>query len=270
MKLIKNIGLALFILALTIFVASLTLSNHTLTETVLSENISNQYHREMIQQQAGDLIGKEFGSNIAFINAMKPVLNNSLDALDKSVGVDPANGVWNAIPEKLPQGVEDESKYRMYPNTVDDYLFTLTKYSAGGLLPGNSMLFFLLSFILAALGGLMYLLPDLNLIPGIKNNQIYDSPATRGITFKSRMVFLGMTILASILMIKFKDVFTGILTVLAGIFIIYRIRKTNKDNNVSFEKTRKVSAPKGLGWIGISFGIFLILFYVALYLFYIY
>ena len=175
MKLIKNIGLALFVLALTIFVASLTLTNHTLTETVLSENISNQYHREMIQQQAGDLMGKEFGSNVAFINAFKPVLNNSLEALDKASGVDRANGIWNAVPDKLPEGVS-ENNYRMFPNTVDDYLFALTKYSAGGLLPGNSNWFFLLSFILAALGGLMYLLPDLNLIPGIKNNQIYDSP----------------------------------------------------------------------------------------------
>jgi len=267
MKLIKNIGLALFILALTIFVASLTLSNHTLTENVLSENISNQYHREMIQQQAGDLMGKEYGSNVAFINAFKPVLNNSLKALDKSVGVDPENGVWNAVPEKLPEGIEDESKYRMYPNNVDDYLFSLTKYSAGGLLPGNSYWFFLLSFILAALGGLMYLLPDLNLIPGIKNNQIYDSPATRGITFQARMIFLGMTILASILMAIFKYLLIGILTIVAGLFIIYRVYKTNQENDVSFAKTRKASAPKGLGWIGISFGIFLILFYVALYFF---
>ena len=264
MKLIKNIGLALFILALTIFVASLTLSKHTLTDAVLSEKISNTYHREMIKQQAGDLMGKEFGSNVAFINAFKPVLNNSLDALDKSVGVDPANNVWNAIAEKLPEGVS-EGEYRMYANNVDDYLFTLTKYSAGGLLPGKSNLFFLLSFILGALGGLMYLLPDLNLIPGIKNNQIYDSPATRGITFKTRMVFLGMVILASILMAVFKYLLIGVLTIAAGIFIIYRIRKTNLANDVSFQKTRTVSSPQGLGWIGISFGIFLILFYVALY-----
>ncbi|MDG2419030.1 MAG: hypothetical protein P8M17_08565, partial [Saprospiraceae bacterium] len=122
MKLIKNIGLTLFILALTIFVASLTLSNHTLTEDVLSKNVPNQYHQEMIKQQAEDLMGKEFGSNVAFINAIKPVLNNSLEALDKASGVDRANGIWNAIPEKLPEGVS-ENDYRMFPNTVDDYLF---------------------------------------------------------------------------------------------------------------------------------------------------
>ena len=266
MKLIKNIGLALFIIALTIFVASLTLSNHTLTDAVLSEKISNTYHRNMIKQQAGDLMGKEFGSNVAFINAIKPVLNNSLEALDKASGVDRANNIWNAVPEKLPEGVS-ENDYRMFPNTVDDYLFTLTKYSAGGLLPGKSSLFFLLSFILGALGGLMYLLPDLNLVPGIKNNQIYDSPATRGITFKTRMVFLGTTILASIFMAVFKYLFIGILTIAAGIFIIYKIRKTNQENDVTFQKTRTVSATKGLGWIGISFGIFLILFYVSLYFF---
>jgi len=231
MKLIKNIGLALFILALTIFVASLTLSNHTLTDEVLAENISNQYHREMIKQQAGDLM-------------------------------DPDKGIWNAT--TLPEGVS-EWEYRM--GSTDDYLFSLTKYSAGGLLPGNSNLFFLLSFILAALGGLMYLLPDLNLIPGIKNNQIYDSSATRGITFQARMIFLGMTILASILMVVFKYLIIGILTIVAGLFIIYKIQKTNKENNVSFAKTRPVTATKGFGWLGGAFGIFLILFYVALYFF---
>jgi len=264
MKLIKNIGLVLFLLAFTVFILSLTLSKHTLTETVLTENVSNKYHQEMIKKQAGDLMGKEFGNNITFVNAIKPVLNNAKDALDKAAGVDPENGVWNAT--TLPEGVE-EWDYRMGGGNVDDYLFSLTKYSASGLLPSRTNLFLLLSILLGALGVLMYVLPDLNLVPGIKNNQIYDSPATRGIDLKSRAIFLGAAILATVLMGVFKYTLIGILTMVAAVAIIYRIYTSNREDDVTFRKSRSASTDQGIGWIGIAVGTFLIAFYVVLYFF---
>ncbi|MEM6966121.1 MAG: 4Fe-4S dicluster domain-containing protein [Bacteroidota bacterium] len=265
MKFIKNSGLLIFIFSFAVFVLSLTFSNHVLTNELLNEKIpKKKYHREMIAQQAGDMLGKEYNNNIAFINALKPVLKKSKEALDKASGVDPSKGIWNAV--NLPEGVS-EGEYRMFGGDIDHYLFELTKYSATGLLPDRSSLFFLLSFILGSLGALMYLLPDLNLIPGIKNDHIYQSSATRGITFKSRMIFLGAAVLASILMGIFKYFLIGILTIVAGAFIVYRIYQTNKANDVSFVKSRPVTATQGMGWLGASVGIFLIAFYVALYFF---
>ncbi len=264
MKLIKNIGLALFIFSFVVFIASLTLSNHALTDAVLTENISNEYHREMIKSQAGDILGKEYGSNVAFINAITPILNNAKDGLDKAAGIDQSKGIWNAT--TLPEGV-DEWSFRMGDHNVKDYLFTLTKYSGTGFFPNRVGLFFLLSIILGALGMLMYLLPDLNLVPGIKNNNIYHSPATRGINLQSKSIFLGAAILATILMGFYKYVLIATLCMVAAVIIIFLNYKTNKENQVSFAKSRSVTSDKGLGWIGITVGTFLIGFYVALYFF---
>jgi len=264
MKLIKNIGLALFIFSFFVFIATLTLSNHTLTDDVLTENISNKYHREMIKSQAGDIFGKEFGSNVAFIKAIEPVLNNAKDGLDKAAGIDTKNGVWNAT--TLPEGVS-EWGYRMGDGNVKDYLFTLTKYSATGFFPSRTSLFFLLSIILGALGMLMYLLPDLGLVPGIKNNNIYHSTATRGINLQSRSIFLGAAILATILMGVYKYFLVAALCMVVAVIAIFLIYKSNKENDVTFAKSRSVTSDKGLGWIGITVGTFLIGFYVALYFF---
>ncbi|MEM9920260.1 MAG: 4Fe-4S dicluster domain-containing protein [Bacteroidota bacterium] len=262
MKTIKNLGLFLFLAAIVIFTLSLSLSQHQLTADVLQKQIGKQYHREMIQQQAGDLLEEEYGSNVAFISALKPILVESQKALEKASGVDPANNVWNAV--NLPEGVS-EWDYRMSDSDIEGYLFSLTKYSAVGLLPGNTGLFFLLSFILGALGALLYFLTDLQLIPGIKNNQIYDSTATRGVTFSIRMVFLIAVLIATAIAGIFKAVLPAILTVVAGAIIIFLIYRKYKKKNIDTRKSRTVTATKGLGWIGLATCIYFIGFYVLLY-----
>ena len=262
MKTIKNLGLFLFLAAIVIFTLSLSLSQHQLTADVLQKQIGKQYHREMIQQQAGALLEEEYGSNVAFISALKPILVESQKALEKASGVDPAYNVWNAV--YLPEGVS-EWDYRMSDSDIEGYLFSLTKYSAVGLLPGNTGLFFLLSFILGALGALLYFLTDLQLIPGIKNNQIYDSTATRGVTFSIRMVFLIAVLIATAIAGIFKAVLPAILTVVAGAIIIFLIYRKYKKKNIDTRKSRTVTATKGLGWIGLATCIYFIGFYVLLY-----
>ncbi len=264
MKAIKNIGLGLFVFSLLIFVLSLTFSNHTLTNEVLTKHVSKEYHREAIQKQAGDLLSTPFSGNIGFVSAMRPKLEAARIDLETRSGVDPANNIWNAT--NLPEGVS-EWDFRMSVTDVDEYLFTLTKYSAGGLLPGNTTLFFVLSMILGAVGALLYFLPDLQLIPGIKNNHIYLSSATRGITFTPRMVFLGGALLATVLVGVFKYLLAAIITMVLTAFFVYRIAKRSREKNIDGSQSRTVTATKGLGWIGLVVGIFLISFYVLLYFF---
>ncbi len=263
MKAIKNIGLGLFILALFTFVLSLTLSNHVLTTDLIKEQV-NQYRQETLLEEASAMLDKTYSSNFAFISDLTPVLEATRVALEKKAGVDPANGVWNAV--NLPEGAS-EWEYRMGDGDVKGYLFSLTKYSATGLLPGNTSLFFFLSMMLAVIGGLMYLLPDLQLIPGIKNNGIYLSSATRGVTYNIRLVFLGAAAIAAILVGFSKALLPAILTMVAAAFIIFRIFQTNRKQNINGQHSRTVTATKGLGLIGLAMGIFLIGFYILLYFF---
>ncbi|MEO1517951.1 MAG: 4Fe-4S dicluster domain-containing protein [Bacteroidota bacterium] len=262
MKTIKNTGLFLFVAALLVFTLSITFSRHQLTAELLENQISKQYHREMIQQQAGEVLNKEYATNITFVSALEPILQQSKDALDNASGVDPAQGVWNAV--NLPEGVS-EWEYRMSDADIKSYLFSLTKYSAMGLLPGRASLFFFLSFILGSLGALMYFLPDLLLIPGIKNNQIYDSTATRGVNFQIRMVFLLAVVISTIIGGIFKALILAILTIVAGGLIIFFIYRHHKKKNIDNQKSRTVSAPKGSGWIGLAAVTYFIGFYILLY-----
>ena len=264
MKAIKNTGLVLFIFSLAVFVLSLTMSKHVLTEKVIREQVGKIHHQEMLLQQAGDLLEKEYANNVAFVKDLQPLLYRTREALDKAAGVDPANGVWNAI--NLPEGVS-EWDYRMGDGDISSYLFSLTKYSATGLLPGNTSLFFFLSLILGLLGALLYLLPDLQLLPGIKNNHHYHSPATRGVTYNVRLIFLAASLLISFWVGIYKALLLAVLTAIAAAFIIFRIYKSNQRQHIDGTKTRTVTAPKGLGWIGLVTGLFLIGFYVLLYFF---
>ena len=259
----KHLGLALFFLALTVFVLSLTMSRHVLTNDVLHSSVSKPHHRTMIQEQAEELFHKNIGNNIAFVSAIRLILENAKIALDKNAGVDPANGVWNAF--NLPEGVA-EWDYRMSDGDIKNYTFQLTKYSATGLLPGNKGLFLFLSIILGSIGALLYFLPDMRLLPGIKNNGIYHSSATRGAPFLIRTIFLIGAIITTAVWGIFKTFLPTVLTLVATLIIAIILWKFFQRKNI-LTGHRSASPEKGLGHIGLITAIFLIGFYILLYFF---
>ncbi len=263
---LKNLGLGLFIFALAVFFLSLTMSKHILTKDVLEQGVSKKYHKEMIAEQAGSMLGQEFQSNITFIDQLKPVLENAKEALDKKAGIDPANNVWNAV--NLPEGV-NEWDYRMSDGDIKNYLFSITKYSATGLLPGNNLLFFFLSIILGSVGGLLYFAPGLAKIPGIKNDHIYHNSSTRGITFSVRTIILVTAMLATALVGIFQETQIALITIGLGLLTIFLVYWTNRKKNIpeKVAKHRSASPTKGLGYIGLITGLFLIIFYILLYFF---
>lgn len=61
---------------------------------------------------------------------------------------------------------------------IKNLLFSVTKASAVGLVANSPGLWFLLTIVLAAIGGLIYILPALKLFPGIKNTGIFKHPGT--------------------------------------------------------------------------------------------
>jgi len=98
----------------------------------------------------------------------------------------------------LPENV-GEWDYKIGDWEIKDYTFNTVKASAGGLVPNNVPLFFFLTFGLGIIGGLLYIIPMFNLIPGIKNNHIYHNSLTRGLQFNIRSFFLLATIAATLL-----------------------------------------------------------------------
>lgn len=252
MNFIQKTGIGLLMAAIGIFILSLGFSNYTLTAENL--NVKSDYHKTEILAEAekAGILGKTFNSNVSFISAFNEVLKSSQNSLATKA----ENG--------LPEGV-GEWDYKIGDWETKGYVFENVKSSAGGLLPNNIPLFFFLTFGLGIIGGLLYILPMFNLLPGIKNNNIYHSSLTRGLQLNVRSFFLLVTIACTIL---YGIVYMGyspffpILSLVAMGLTYYLV--AIKDNANADSPARSAS-PDVTGWFGVIAGIFLILFYILLY-----
>ncbi len=248
----QKIGIGLFIIALTIFTASLGLSKHKLTAENLSTN--NEYHQSEIlaQAQSAGLLDKEYNSNIAFISAYKKVLKSAQASIKEKADV--------AIPEGI-----GEWDYRLQDWAIKDYINNSVTATSYGLVPENPMLFLALTFGLAILGGILYVLPMFREVEGIKHNQIYHSSMTRGLTLTWRTFFLAATIVGVLIYGFFYmngDYFWPLVTAaIAGLIIFLVLRYEKQGQN----KPPKSASPELTGWLGILTGVYLIGFYILLY-----
>ena len=188
MNTLQKTGLALFIIALLLFTATLGLDNYRLTEESLTEAIGNEYHLEAITAAAREkgILGKEYGSSFQFAPAFKKVLESAQKSLNQQAK------------EGLPEGTS-QWEYKMGSWLFKDYAFIATKKSSTGPVSGNPLLFLFLTIGLAIVGGLLYILPKFRALPGIKHNHIYHNPMTRGLTPGWRGSFLGAAIIGLLL-----------------------------------------------------------------------
>ena len=261
MRQIKHIGLAIFLFSFVLFVLSFTFSNHQLNETSLNV-VTKPYHKDKIKQLSPKIYNKTFTLNAQFINKISEVLQQAKSDLDKDVGVDPENGIWNAT--SLPEGAA-EWDVRMSDYDVKNYIFLLTKSSSIGLLPSHSGLFFFLIFILGSIGALMYILPDFKLPAGIKNNHLFHNSVTRGTSAGFQFVLTSLVISAVfVIMLMEGAVFYFVISLLvasAMIGLIFLAEKKALGNRPKLFISNTIRS----GWIGISLGFFLIGFYIILY-----
>lgn len=264
MKVLKITGLAIFTFSFVLFFVSLTFSSHRLNDETLAV-IDSEYRRAAIKQVAGAEWDKEYNLNYNFGKAMYPVLKKAQYLLDSLSGVNPEQNIWNAT--NLPEGV-DEWSYRMGDGTVVEYNKKLLTSNVKSLTGSNSGLFFFLVFILGSIGALLYILPGLTKLPGIKHDHIFFNQFQKGMIpvlqiaavlaiiaascyvmwntadYEQGMVYIGLTIGMTILVM-----------VLVGLY-------ESKEGRAPWKPG---TSTIGNGWLGMLLGTFLIFFYVLLY-----
>lgn len=261
MKSVKLTGLAIFIFSFCLFVVSTFLSKHKLTEQSIGG--MKFYHAMLLKEVAGNQFEVEYSTNIAFINAIKPILEKTKATLDKRCGIDPLNNVWQAT--TLPEGVA-EWDYRMSAYDIKKYIPLLTKATlAGGMVPDNPSLFFFLIFVLGSIGALMYILSDLKYLPGIKNNGIFHSMTMKGIVPAFQVFAVALTVATACYycFVDEKGFFYLLCTLFLtfftlGAIFLYERKERIKPGEIG-------TSSVGNGWIGVFLGTFLIIFYIVLY-----
>lgn len=254
MNTLQKTGLGLFIIALLLFTATLGLDDYRLTEESLSQAIGNQYHLEEIISVAKEQgkLGKEYGSSFEFASAFKGLLEATQASLNQKAK------------ESLPEGVS-QWDYKMGSWLFKDYTFLATKKSSAGPVSDNPLLFLFLTIGLGIFGGLLYILPKFQALPGIKNNQIYHDSMTRGLKLGWRGFFLGAAV-AGLLLYGvyymndkyFWPAVTAVVALLITALVFFY-------QNQAKRTPARSASPQVTGWLGILTGVYLIGFYILLY-----
>lgn len=176
MKAIKQTGFVIFLIGLSIFTATIFTGSFSLTSSELDTFITEKgYKSEVIKEELSKAVTTnkelsifEFSSRV---RAAYKASNNHYDAL---IAKYDAEKNWD---EKGKQ-----YQYKIYgkPHTLS---YELAKKAGSGYVKDNAGLLWFLTFGLAILGALLFILPNFILLgkAGIKNNGIYlDSSTNRG------------------------------------------------------------------------------------------
>ncbi|MBD3748661.1 MAG: 4Fe-4S binding protein [Sphingobacteriales bacterium] len=158
MKIIRKLGLAIFLFCLGVFISLLGVGRYKLTEQIFQTTITDATHQAELRPALSVMFNKDYSSKTAFIQDYKQALNSVNNKFK-------AKQEWDKV-----------------INT--DYSLAIVKHSLEGFVKDHATLLFFICFILSALGGLMFMIPALFLdpVPGIKNNGIFKTGITnRGI-----------------------------------------------------------------------------------------
>ena len=173
MKLIKYIGLAIFLLGLALFSGSIFLGNFSMTDTQVDDYISEQGIKSDIftKELKKTLVTEEQVNIFEFSSAVRKALETSNNYYDKQIAK------YNAEKNWTKKGEQYQYKIHGKPHTIS---YNLAKKAGSGFVRENIALMWWLTFGLGIIGALLYILPNILLLgpPGIKNNGIYHKSAT--------------------------------------------------------------------------------------------
>ena len=185
MKRIKYTGLAIFLIGLTIFTASIFLGSFGMSQKELDTYISEKnYKSEIIKQELSKAIVDKELNIFEFSSVVRDAFKTSNNYYEKLIAKYNAEKNWKKKGEQY--------KYKIFgkPHTLS---YEIAKKSGKGIIKENSGLLWFLTFGLGIIGALLFILPNVILLGkhGIKNDHIYQNSATnRGLIAWLVLVYL--------------------------------------------------------------------------------
>ena len=185
MKRIKYTGLAIFLIGLTIFTASIFLGSFGMSQKELDTYISEKnYKSEIIKQELSKAIVDKELNIFEFSSVVRDAFKTSNNYYEKLIAKYNAEKNWKKKGEQY--------KYKIFgkPHTLS---YEIAKKSGKGIIKENSGLLWFLTFGFGIIGALLFILPNVILLgkPGIKNDHIYQNSATnRGLIAWLVLVYL--------------------------------------------------------------------------------
>lgn len=159
MKVIKNTGLAIFLIGLAIFISLIFLGRYKVTPKLFEQIVRNKGIKSelFINKINTNIVGKVYSNPFAFSADITSAINIANETHKQ-------NNEWDKVIWDKPHS----------------FSYEMAKSAGIGLITENKGLFWLLTFGLGILGSLMFVIPNVLLLgsPGIKNDGIYLSVAT--------------------------------------------------------------------------------------------
>lgn len=173
MKAIKTSGLILFLIGLCVFSGSLFTGNFGLSPSQFKTFIeSKNYQSEIIEDALFKATVTQEHLNIfEFSSRVRQAYQASNDYYDKLIEKYDSEKNWDKKGEQY--------QYKIYgkPHSLS---YEVAKIAGSGFVKENPLILWWLSFGLAIIGALLFILPNVILLgkPGIKNNGIYHKAST--------------------------------------------------------------------------------------------
>lgn len=147
----RNIGVISILLALFLWIAGLFQNHFILKEEVYNKEVSKE-HQKMLDSTLKPLFNKKFGNAFSFSSTIQ----NAIDQINNDF----------------------DAKKEYGSKIYNPYALNLTKKSANGWLKENGSLYLSLIVGLLFFGSMVLFLPFFTETAGIKNNGIFQHPAT--------------------------------------------------------------------------------------------
>ena len=186
MKILKHLGLVLFLIGLSIFTGVLFTGSFNLSSTELTSYVSKKgYKSELILNNLKKaVVTNEELTILEFSSRVREAYKDSNDHYDALINKFNEEKDWDKKGEQY--------QYKIYgkPHTLSFELAKIAGKGSAKELPGT---LWLLTFGLGILGALLFILPNLFLLgkAGIKNNGIYlESSTNRGFIAWLVLVYL--------------------------------------------------------------------------------